>query len=79
LLLKDELQQGEIEKVKVTARSLLEKLEKDKLVLDWKEKESTRAGVKNTIYDTVYNYLPEPIYTEDEYDLKVLESLIHPF
>jgi type I restriction enzyme R subunit len=73
LLLKNELGEQEVEKVKFTARTLLEKLQKEKLVPDWKEKESSRAGVKSTIYDVVYNYLPEPAYTEADCEVKGLE------
>ncbi len=73
LLLKDELHETEIEKVKVTARKLLEKLQQEKLVLDWKEKEPTLAAVKNTVYEFVYQYLPEPTYSEAECESKAVE------
>ena len=32
--------------------------------MDWKDKQSTRSGVKNTIYEIVYANLPEPTYSE---------------
>ncbi|MFQ5493489.1 MAG: type I restriction endonuclease subunit R [Candidatus Dojkabacteria bacterium] len=70
LLLKEKLREDEVSKVKATARTLLEKLKEVKLVLDWREKESTRAGVKNTIYNVVYSYLPEPTYSEAECEVK---------
>ncbi len=73
LLLKKKLAKGEIEQVKKTARALLKKLQEEKLVLDWREKESTRAGVKNTIYNIVYSTLPEPTYTENDCEQKGLE------
>jgi len=70
LLVKEDLNDDEVDKVKRTARTLLEKLQEEKLVLDWREKESTRAGVKNTIYDVVYSSLPEPTYTEKDCEIK---------
>ncbi|MFH1601664.1 MAG: type I restriction endonuclease subunit R [Candidatus Shapirobacteria bacterium] len=70
LLLKEKLENKEIDQVRKTARTLLKKLQEEKLVLDWREKESTRAGVKNTIFDIVYNSLPEPTYTEQECEAK---------
>lgn len=73
LLMKDNLKDEEVDKVKKTARTLLEKLKEEKLVLDWREKESTRAGVKNTIYDVVYAHLPEPTYTEKDCELKGMD------
>lgn len=73
LLMKEELSTEEVEKVKKTARTLLEKLTEEKLVLDWRDKESTRAGVKNTIYNVVYSFLPEPTYTEQDCENKGLE------
>ena len=73
LLTKDGLNESEVEKVKATARTLLEKLKTERLKLDWREKEPTRAGVKNTIYNVVYEYLPEPTYTEVDCENKGLE------
>jgi len=73
LLVKDELSESEIVQVKKASRTLLEKLQREKLVLDWREKEPTRAGVKNTIFDIVYNTLPEPTYTEVDCEQKGLE------
>ncbi|MBP7740639.1 type I restriction endonuclease subunit R [Candidatus Woesebacteria bacterium] len=73
LLMKDDLGEDEVEKVKKTARTLLEKIQEEKLVLDWRDKEPTRAAVKDTIYDVVYSYLPEPTYTEKDCDIKGLD------
>jgi type I restriction enzyme R subunit len=73
LLLKENLNADEADKVKKTARVLLEKLKAEKLVLDWKEKESTRAGVKNTIFEIVYDYLPEPTYSANDCEIKGLD------
>lgn len=66
LLLKDNLNGEERSKVKKTSRTLLEKLQKEELVLDWKEKEQTKAGVKSAIEYIVYSNLPEPTYTEQD-------------
>ena len=49
LLSKDNLNSENVEKVKSVSRKLLEKLKSEKIVLDWREKESTRAGVKTAI------------------------------
>ena len=73
LLVKDELSESEIMQVKKASRALLEKLQTEKLVLDWREKEPTRAGVKNTIFNIVYSTLPEPTYTEVDCEQKGLE------
>lgn len=73
LLVKENLNDDEVDKVKKTARTLLKKLQEEKLVLDWREKESTRAGVKNAIYDMVYSYLPEPTYTEIDCEVKGMD------
>ena len=73
LLLKEQLSPDEREKVRKTAKELLAKLKQEKLVLDWREKEQTRAGVKTTISDILYDSLPEPTYTEKDCDIKGLE------
>ena len=73
LLMKKNLSDKEVNKVKKTAKTLLEKLQADKLVLDWREKEPTRAGVKNTIFDVVYTHLPEPTYTERDCEIKGMD------
>jgi type I restriction enzyme R subunit len=54
--------------VKRIARELLETLKKEKLVLDWKKKQQTRAGVKLTI-EKELDYLPE-IYSKEIYNQK---------
>lgn len=54
-------------------QELLAKLKQEKLVLDWREKESTRAGVKTTISDILYDSLPEPIYSEKDCEIKGIE------
>ena len=42
-------------------------------MIDWREWESTRAGVKTTIYDVLYSDLPEPVYSEKYCEIKRLE------
>jgi len=59
--------QDEIE-VKKVARSLLEKLKREKLVLDWRRKEQARAGVRQTI-GIELDTLP-PAYTTEIYRQK---------
>lgn len=73
LLLKENLNPDEVEKVREVARSLLSKLKVEKLVIDWREWESTRAGVKTTIFDVLYKDLPEPSYVEQDCEMKGLE------
>jgi len=58
-----ELSQREIREVKRVARQLLETLKKEKLVLDWKKKQQTRAEVKVTIEKTL-DLLPMTYSTE---------------
>ncbi|MFH1792697.1 MAG: type I restriction endonuclease subunit R [Patescibacteria group bacterium] len=73
LLLKENLNPDETEKVRKTARELLAKLKEKKLVLDWREKEQSRSGVKTTIVDHLYDSLPEPTYTQQDCDYKSAE------
>ncbi len=54
--------------VKKVARSLLEKLKKEKLVLDWRKQQATRAMVPTTIKD-VLDQLPRA-YTKEIYEQK---------
>lgn len=70
LLLKEKLNPDERDRVKKTAKELLAKLKAEKLVIDWREKEIARAGVKTTISDVLYSSLPEPIYTEKDCEMK---------
>ena len=58
-----ELTKAQEKEVKVIARELLEKLRKDKLILDWKKKERAKAAVRVCI-ETELNELPE-VYTDD--------------
>ena len=58
----------ETTEVKKVAKSLLAKLKKEKLVLDWRKQQTTRAMVLVTIKD-VLNELPRA-YTKDLYEQK---------
>jgi type I restriction enzyme R subunit len=58
------LSRKEEEEVKKVAKSLLETLKREKLVLDWREKQQARAAVRKTIGRAFATSLP-PIYTED--------------
>ena len=54
--------------VKKVAKTLLEKLKKEKLVLDWRKQQTTRAMVLTTIKD-VLDELPRT-YTKELYEQK---------
>lgn len=54
--------------VKQVARTLLQKLKWEKLVLNWREKQQARADVQETI-KIVFDELPET-YNKDIYDEK---------
>ena len=56
--------------VKRVARSLLEKLKTEKLVLDWRLKERAKAGVKATIASLYDEQLPSA-YDQGVFDEKV--------
>ncbi|MCD6344318.1 MAG: type I restriction endonuclease subunit R [Anaerolineae bacterium] len=49
----------EARQVKQVSRVLLRTLEREKLVLDWRKRQQTRASVKMTIEDALYSGLPE--------------------
>ncbi len=55
--------------VKKTARELLDTLKKEKLVLDWRKRQASRAGVKVTIEKMLDEGLPE-VYDKQLYDSK---------
>ncbi|MHA1539819.1 MAG: type I restriction endonuclease subunit R [Alphaproteobacteria bacterium] len=61
------LSKKEIESVKAVAKELLEKLKTERLVLDWRKKQSTRAKVQNTI-EEVFDILPEA------YDVEIFQK-----
>jgi type I restriction enzyme, R subunit len=76
LLKKENLNPDEIKKVKEVAKELIERLKEEKLVLDWKKREETRADVKVTIEEILYNNLPKP-YTEPDCEKKSKEIYFH--
>ena len=57
------LSKTEIEDVKKVAKELLDKLKKERLVFDWRKKQSTRAKVISTI-EEVCDKLPEAYNTD---------------
>ena len=81
LLRKPELSQNEIKKIKKVAVELLETLKKEKLKIDrWREKESTRDAVKNTIRNFLYDDstgLPVDFYSVDEVNILTEEVFKH--
>ena len=58
----------QIKDVKKVARKLLTKLREEKLVLDWRKKQQTRAGVK-VVIEEILDLLPE-VYSTDIYKSK---------
>lgn len=64
-----ELTDKEKEQVKKVVRDLLETLKKEKLVLDWKKRQQTRAAVRITIETILDQELPR-VYTTDLYQEK---------
>ena len=64
-------------KVKAVAKDLLEKLKRDKLVLDWWKRQQTRSAVKSSIRRTLGKDLPEAPYTDAIYDEKCELAYTH--
>lgn len=62
------LSQKEVAEVKKVAKALLEKLKREKLVLDWRKQQTTRAGVLVAIHE-VLDKLPRA-YTRELYQQK---------
>ncbi|MFH0819787.1 MAG: type I restriction endonuclease subunit R [bacterium] len=79
LLAKENLNPDEVEKVKKVALELLAKLKAEKFVLDWKRKEETRADVKITIRDMLYDNLPEPAYSEQDCEDRTQKVYFHVY
>nr|WP_199306776.1 DEAD/DEAH box helicase family protein [Anabaena sphaerica] len=69
------IQKFRTDKVKQVARELLEILKREKLVLDWRKRQQTRAGVEVTIKD-ILDKLP-PSYSIEVYEKKCLEVYQH--
>lgn len=62
------LSRDEEKQVKKIARQLLETLKQEKLVLDWRKRQQTRAAVKQTV-EIVLEELP-PAYDQEKYEDK---------
>ncbi len=58
ILRKPDLSEKEKTEVKQVARELLETLKREKLVIDWRKKQQTRAGVQNKIQRYLDSHLP---------------------
>jgi type I restriction enzyme R subunit len=71
------LTKAEEREVKKVAKELLKKLKNEKLVLDWKKKQSTRAAVRYTV-ETVLDELPRT-YTPEIYQKKCDAVYQHVF
>ena len=78
LLKKENLDPNEEESVKTVAQELLATLKTEKLVLDWKKREETRADVKVTIQDLLYGKLPDP-YDEPECEDRSEKVYMHVY
>ncbi len=68
----------ERERVKKTARELLQILKREKLILDWRKRQQARAGVQVTIEQILDEGLPE-IYTAGAYEAKVAAVYEHVY
>lgn len=79
LLKKEDLTPDETDKVKSVAKELLARLKEEKLALDWKKKEETRADVKVTIRNYLYEKLPEPTYSETECEKRTQMVYFHVY
>jgi type I restriction enzyme R subunit len=64
------LSQKEREQVKNASRDLLTRLKAEKLVLDWRKRQQSRAAVLVTIEDLFDSELPDPPYTAAVYRQK---------
>src|SRR6202140_1220995 len=71
------LSKAEEREVKKVAKELLETLKKEKLVLDWKKRQTTRASVRYTV-ETVLDHLPR-VYTPQIYEQKCEQVDQHVF
>jgi type I restriction enzyme R subunit len=72
-----DLTDAEVKEVKVVARELLETLKREKLVLDWRRRQQTRAAVLTTVQD-VLDKLPRA-YTTEMYNEKCQRVYQHIF
>lgn len=72
------LTQKDEAQVKAACRELLATLKREKLVLDWREKQQTRAGVRNAI-KVEFRKLPSPPYTRELQNEKLAAAFAHVF
>ena len=72
-----ELTDKERKQVKKVAGHLLKKLKQEKLVLDWRKKEMTRAAVRQTI-EIILDELPE-VYSKKYYDQRCEQVYQHVY
>jgi type I restriction enzyme, R subunit len=79
LLTKPDMKLSKAEEIEVkkVAKELLETLKKEKLVLDWKKRQTTRASVRYTV-ETVLDHLPR-VYTPQIYEQKCEQVYQHVF
>jgi type I restriction enzyme R subunit len=63
------LTKAEVQDVKNAAKKLLDTLKREKLVLDWRKQQTTRAMVRYTIETVLENELPRT-YSTDLYQQK---------
>jgi type I restriction enzyme R subunit len=70
------LSEKEKDQVKKAARSLLETLKRERLVLDWRKKQQERAKVLTTIKNILDSGLPR-VYTKELYEQKCDEVYQH--
>jgi len=67
------------QQIKALTRELLQKLNEQKFVLDWKKKTRTRADVQVTIEDILWEKLPEPPYTLETKKEKIILVYQHVY
>jgi len=72
LLTKPEMKlaKKEEKQVKKVAKELLDTLKRERLVLDWRKRQQSRAAVKQAIEEILDYNLPEDVYTKEIYDRK---------
>lgn len=76
LLKKSDLSRKETQQVKLASKELLDKLKKEKLVLDWRRKQQARADVLLTIETMLDAKLPRS-YTPELYEQKCISVFQH--
>ncbi|ANV92054.1 type I restriction endonuclease subunit R [Picosynechococcus sp. PCC 8807] len=72
-----ELTDAEKTTIKKGAEDLLTILKREKLVLDWRNRQVTRSAVKVVIEDTLDQCLPEEKYPQDRWDKKCEQVYQH--